>query len=108
MIGAVIFVIAFLGFLLITLGMPTLVPGNMIQQLLNIPMTPYPVLGIPTWILINAIINGVVYGFVIWLIFSLVNLSTKRRPKIYRCEQHNLTFLTKEELEAHLNTHEKK
>jgi len=58
-IGAVIFVIFFLAFLTVTLGMPTLPPGNMIHDLLNIPVTDYPVLGIPAWLLINAIVNGV-------------------------------------------------
>ena len=39
MIGAVVFVIFFLVFLAITLGFPTLPPGDMIHELLNIPKT---------------------------------------------------------------------
>ena len=105
MIGAVIFVIFFLGGLAITLGMPTLPPGNMIHELLNIPATDYPVLGIPAWLLITAITNGVVYGFVIWLIFSVVNMATRKEPKVYTCGVCNLTFGTKEELESHARTH---
>jgi len=81
MIGAVIFVIFFLAFLAVTLGMPTLPPGNMIHDLLNIPMTDYPVLGIPAWLLINAIVNGVVYGFIIWLVFSIASAATGRGKK---------------------------
>ncbi len=105
MIGAVIFVIFFLGGLAVTLGMPTLPPGNMIHDILNIPVVDDPVLGIPAWLLITAITNGVVYGFVVWLIFSLVNLATKRQPKVYTCGVCNLTFGTKEELESHERTH---
>jgi len=105
MIGAVIFVIFFLAGLAITLGVPALPPGNMIHDILNIPTTVYPVLGIPAWLLITAITNGVVYGFVIWLIFSVVNMATRRQPKTYTCGVCNLTFGTKEELESHARTH---
>jgi len=108
MIGAVIFVIFFLLFLVVTIGMPTLPIGDMIQQqILKIPKVDYPVLGIPGWILINAILNGVIYGFIIWLIFSLVNMATKRKQKVYRCKLCNMTFATKEALETHAKTHEK-
>ena len=106
MIGAVIFVIFFLGGLAITLGVPTLPPGNMIHDILNIPANiPYEVLGIPASLLITAITNGVVYGFVIWLIFSVVNMATGKKPKVYTCGVCNLTFGTKEELESHARTH---
>jgi hypothetical protein len=81
MIGAVIFVIFFLAFLAITLGMPTLPPGPMIFDILKIPQVDYPVLGIPANILIPAIVNGVVYGFIIWLIFSIISAATGRNKK---------------------------
>lgn len=81
MIGAVIFIIFFLLFLAATFGMPTLPPGDMIQQALGIPFTDYPVLGVPAWILINAILNGVIYGFIIWLIFTLVKAATRRKSQ---------------------------
>jgi len=73
MIGAVVFVIFFLLFLVITIVVPTLPPGDLIQNALGIPSTTYPILGIEAWILINAIINGVIYGILIWLIYSIVN-----------------------------------
>jgi len=81
MVGAVIFVIFFIVFLAITLGMPTLPPGSMIHELLGIPETGYLVLGIPAWLLINAIVNGVVFGFIIWLVYSLVSKSMSRSKK---------------------------
>lgn len=65
-----------------TLGMPTLLPSNMIHELLDIPPTDYPVLGIPAWLLITVVTNGVVCGFAIWLFFSLVNLAARRQPEV--------------------------
>ncbi|MEM2915430.1 MAG: hypothetical protein QXH91_08555 [Candidatus Bathyarchaeia archaeon] len=79
MIGAIIFIMFFIIFLIATLGYPMLPPGYMVHEILGIPIVDYPVLGIPAWILINAIVNGVVYGFIIWLIFSLARAVT--RPK---------------------------
>ncbi len=81
MIGAIIFIVSFLAFFGITLGMPTLPPGHMIFGLLNIPAVDYPVLGIPAEVFITAIVNGVVYGFVIWLVFSLINAATGRNKR---------------------------
>ena len=81
MIGAVIFVIFFVLFLAVTLEMPTLPPGDMIHDLLAIPKVDYPILGIPAWLLIAAIINGVVYGFIIWLIYSVISHATRSRKK---------------------------
>jgi len=63
MIGAVIFVIFFVLFLAVTLEMPTLPPGDMFHDLLVIPKVDYLVLGIPAWLLITAIVKGVVYSY---------------------------------------------
>jgi hypothetical protein len=81
MIGAVIFVIFFLVSLAITLGLPTLPPGGLIHEILNIPQVSYQVLGIPAWQLINASTNGVVYGFVIWLVYSIAASVRGRRKQ---------------------------
>ena len=81
MIGAIIFVISFLAFLGISLGMPTLPPGQMIYNSLNVPAVDYPVLGIPTWLLVTAIFNGVVYGFIIWLIYTVIAAATGKGKK---------------------------
>ena len=79
MIGAVIFVIFFLLFLAVTLSFHTLPPGSMFHGLLGIPEITYPVLGIPAWLLINAIVNGIFYGFILWLIFTVVRAATKSK-----------------------------
>ena len=53
-------------------------PDNIIHDILNIPMTTYPVLGYPAWMLINASTNGVVWGFIVWVIFSMFSLASGR------------------------------
>ena len=69
--GAIIFVVAFLIFLVITLGYQDLPPGKMIYDAIVEAETEYEVLGIPASQLIAAIFNGVIYGIIIWLIYSL-------------------------------------
>ena len=70
--GAIVFLAAFAVALLITLGVPDLPFGMQVYGLLGVPAVDYPVLGIGATTLIVAIINGVIYGFIAWLAFSLV------------------------------------
>ena len=79
--GAIIFITVFLIFLVITLIYPTLPPGEMLYNLLNVPETDYPVLGIPATTLVIAVFNGVVYGFIAWLIFTLTNKIRRKEKK---------------------------
>ncbi len=81
MIGAVVFVIFFVLFLVLTLEVPTLPPGDMIHNLLEIPRVNYPIVGIPASLLITAIVNGVVYGFLVWLAYSIASAATRSRKK---------------------------
>jgi len=69
--GAIIFVAAFLIFLVITLGYQDLPPGKMIYDAIVGTETEYEVLGLPATQLIAAIFNGVIYGVIIWLIYTL-------------------------------------
>jgi len=69
--GAIVFLTVFVIFLVATLGYPAIPPGKALYQLLGVPETEYPVLGIPATLLVQAIFNGVVYGVIAWLIFSL-------------------------------------
>ena len=65
MIGAIIFVISFVLFLLISL-VTTLTPGAWIveQYIPDILETEYAGL-------VSGIINGVIYGVIIWFVFSI-------------------------------------
>lgn len=82
--GAIVFVAAFFVFLLITLGYPTLPPGRMIYDAVIKEETDYQVLGVPVTKLTVAIFNGVIYGIIIWLLFTLAEkagLIPKRQRK---------------------------
>ena len=70
--GAIVFLVVFALGVLITLGNTSLPPGNTIYGMLNVPNLTYPVLGIPATTLIISVFNGVVYGFVAWLAFSII------------------------------------
>jgi len=73
MIGAVIFVAFLIIFALLSLIGIQIPPAEMILSWLNIsldaPWSDYTV----------AILNGIIYGFVFWLIYGIGNLAMKRR-----------------------------
>jgi hypothetical protein len=77
MIGAIVFVIAFVLFLLISLVAP-IPPGSMIieQYIADIMQTSYEGL-------VTGIINGVIYGVIIWFVFTIVKMlyDKMRGPK---------------------------
>ena len=68
--GAIVFLVAFFAMLVATLAAPSIPPGRALYNLLGVPDTDYPVLGIPTTTLVIAVFNGVVYGIIAWLIFT--------------------------------------
>ena len=69
--GAIVFIIAFLIFLVVSLGYPDLPPGRMIYDAAVGAETDYAVLGIPATVLVIAVFNGVIYGIIIWFIYYL-------------------------------------
>ncbi len=83
--GAIVFVVAFVIFLAITLGYQDLPPGETIYGTLNLPETiEYRVLELPAKTLIIAIFNGVIYGIIIWVIYWLAEkagVTCKAHPK---------------------------
>jgi hypothetical protein len=68
--GAIVFLIAFFAMLLATIAAPSIPPGRQFYNLLGVPDTDYPVLGIPTTTLVIAVFNGVFYGVIAWLVFT--------------------------------------
>ena len=79
MIGAVVFVISFVLFLIISL-VTTLPPGSWIveQYIPDIMQTDYASYAM-------GIINGMIYGVIIWSVFSLVKMGRKKelvKPKL--------------------------
>ena len=77
--GAIVFLAAFLLFLAITLGYPALPPGNQISNaIVPAEASGYLVLGLEVRVLIAAIFNGVIYGVIIWLVYSIVERMMKK------------------------------
>ena len=86
--GALVFIAAFLLFLVITLAYPDLPPGNMIYKaVVGSATTDYPVFGIGASTLATAVFNGIVYGVIIWLIFTVADRATKKKPKKTESQQ---------------------
>jgi hypothetical protein len=70
MTGAVVFLIFFVLFTLISLviGLP---PGIYVHEWFDIPTSDYSSI-------INGVINGVTYGIIVWLVFSLAKMGRKK------------------------------
>lgn len=79
--GALVFLIVFIVFLAATLAYPDIPPGKALYGLLGVSETEYPVLGIGTTLLVEAVFNGVVYGVIIWLVFTIASRMAKPKPK---------------------------
>jgi hypothetical protein len=82
--GAIVFLAVFFIVLAVTLAYPELPPGKMIYEAVVGAETDYEVLGMPATQLISAVFNGVIYGFIAWLIFWLAEkagLIPKREKK---------------------------
>lgn len=69
--GAVVFLIAFFAMLAASLAYPNMPPGRQLYGLLGVPDTDYLVLGIPATTLVIAVFNGLIYGIIAWLAFTL-------------------------------------
>ena len=76
--GALVFLVVFAVLLLISLKYPTIPPGKQFYGLLGVQETSYQVHGIAATTLISAVFNGVFYGVIVWLIYSIADWATKR------------------------------
>ena len=77
--GALVFLAVFIVLFAATLAYPDLPPGKQIYGALNVPATDYPVLGIQATTLIEAVFNGVSYGIIAWIIYSVA--ASMQKPK---------------------------
>ena len=77
--GAIVFLLVFVVGLGLTLGSPDLPPGRMLYRMLGVQEISLPTLGVPTTTLVSGVFNGVVYGIVVWLIFTLARRGSKKR-----------------------------
>ena len=75
--GAIVFIIAFVIFLAITFAYTELPPGNAISDAMGIdPAVEWSGLLVRT--LLSAVFNGVIYGVIIWLIFTFGKKALKK------------------------------
>jgi len=67
--------------LVATLAATSIPPGRAIYNMLNVPDTDYLVINfIPATPLAISVINGAIYGVIVWLVFSLAMMFTKKKP----------------------------
>lgn len=79
---AVVSIVAFLLFLGITLGIPSLPPGDILYNFFGIPEISYSILGFSGKDLMNGILNGLFWGIGISIIYGFGRASKKE--VIYR------------------------
>ena len=79
--GAIVFLAAFLLFLAITLGYQSLPPGRQIYDAAVGAESDYLVSGVPITALAIGIFNGVIYGFIIYVVYWLLDSYVfKKKP----------------------------
>ncbi|MCJ7631086.1 hypothetical protein MUP77_01600 [Candidatus Bathyarchaeota archaeon] len=88
--GALIFLAVFAVLVVVTLGYPTLPFGSQIYYAVGGQNINYPIAGIPITTLVPAVLNGVVYGFIVWLIYSIVSGATGKGKKESQTIQQNV------------------
>ncbi len=102
--GAIVFLAVFALVFLLSLGVTTIPPGQALYDMLNLPVetTTYKVGGaIYGDVLIMAIFNAVVYGFIVWLVFTILTYrSRKEKPQTI---QQNVTVNVGEKKESQVN-----
>lgn len=78
--GAIVFLVAFAIFLAATFAYPELPIGNMISDAIGIDPT-IEWNGVLVRTLTSAIFNGVIYGIIVWLIFTFTRRTMKPKPQ---------------------------
>ncbi len=103
--GAIVFLVFFAVFLLLTIGYPTFPPGSMIYDAFfpgtRDPLAGYTIAGIDAVTLISGIFNGVIYGVIAWLVYSLIAYLFKREKQPQVVQQNvNVNVSDKKETET--------
>jgi len=76
--GVLVFLVIFLIFLAATLYYAELPPGNTISGNMNVdPTVEYGGFKVKT--ITSAIFNGVIYGIIVWVIFTIIDKARKRK-----------------------------
>jgi len=81
--GAIVFLAAFLLFLVITLGYNGLPPGRQIYDAIVGAESDYLVGGIPVTSLAIGVFNGVIYGLIVYVVYwILTSYVFKKEPTV--------------------------
>src|SRR5512137_810413 len=82
--GALVFLAVFAILVVLTLGNTSIPPGQMIYNAV-LPGTEaaagYLINGVDAITVIIAVFNGVIYGFIAWLIFTIIMAATGKNKK---------------------------
>jgi len=70
--GALVFLAVFAIFLVITLGAPSIPPGRMIYDGIGAVETDFEILSVGVPRLVTSVFNGVIYGVIAFLIYSII------------------------------------
>ena len=76
--GALVFLAVFAVLLVVTLGNPTIPFGREIYYAIGGLNINYPIAGIPVSTLVPAVFNGVIYGTIVWIIYSVIASATRK------------------------------
>ncbi len=100
--GAIVFLAVFAVVFLICLGVTSIPPGQALYNMLNLPIetTTYQVGGaIYGDVLIKAIFNSVIYGFIVWLAFTIVTYRS-RKERAQNIQQNVVVNVDKKDAPA--------
>jgi hypothetical protein len=79
--GALVFLGVFIVVTLISIALPTIPPGPQIYDALGVPSIDYTLGGVQIRTLVGAVFNGVIYGIIVWIIYSIAERAMKKEKK---------------------------
>jgi hypothetical protein len=83
--GAIVFLVVFAILVLATIASIAIPPGRAIYDIAlpntEVYTSQYPIGPTNAFTLIIAVFNGVIYGFIAWLVFTVIMMATKRDKK---------------------------
>ncbi len=79
MLAAIVFIASVIGFFFLTVIVPTIPPGEIMQAFLEIPEIASPIPQVSGVVFTNALINGLFWGTALLIIYTLITRRTKKK-----------------------------
>lgn len=99
--GALVFLVVFAIGVAVSLASPGIPPGDQIYQAVGGVDIDYPILGIPVATLVPACFNGIIYGIIVWVIYSVASGQGKDQQQIQqKVEIHQDVHVQDKDVEA--------